>query len=548
MIGCRSTHLLKRSAQALLGCTAICLGRLAEIPWLAEVCLAVPLAVALAAGHAPIAGKARVWRWASVVASASTLGLFGSLLASASNTNWWERYYAVLFWLMAASLGLACSEISDPRCNGRWRRLVFLWAFSGDFIWLSAAYLADKPTAFVIGLLLGVGLLLGARMAFSMSQTGILLTHSTILLFVALPITNLIVRPPKQMPQPSVSGVRYSRETARKAPDRFARWWSEYLGQLRKLARSIYIPDPDGVLPFRLKPGSHGQFFQSRISINSLGLRGREIGEKGSAFRIVVLGESTTFGFTVKPDGRPWPELLEEIVRERIGWERPVEVINAGVPSYDLQQNVQRLTKDILPLDPDLIVSYHGYNGFKLLAESYSRSPGSPPPSYKPRPVRLLAGIEYRLKMLQYRWREHAKALSVSSVFANPMQTDYAKAYRQLIGIARTHRIPLALATFSMAVNRRSDPGTVEFYRPGFPLVQWEIGANTIHTLIVKTLAREHPEVCMVDTRPHLDGVDRRFIDLVHLTQEGRQQLAENMFAGLRSLLETHLHPARQAR
>ena len=32
-----------------------------------------------------------------------------------------------------------------------------------------------------------------------------------------------------------------------------------------------------------------------------------------------------------------------------------------------------------------------------------------------------------------------------------------------------------------------------------------------------------------------------KFVDLVHFTQEGRQQLAENFFAGIRATLEAEL-------
>ena len=97
------------------------------------------------------------------------------------------------------------------------------------------------------------------------------------------------------------------------------------------------------------------------------------------------------------------------------------------------------------------------------------------------------------------------------------------------------------LANFSLAVNRQSEPGVVEFYGATFPVVTWLIRANEVHTQLVRTLAQTHPEVCLVDTHPHLDGVHEKFVDLAHLTQAGRQQLAENIFAGIRSTLEADL-------
>jgi phospholipase/lecithinase/hemolysin len=46
-------------------------------------------------------------------------------------------------------------------------------------------------------------------------------------------------------------------------------------------------------------------------------------------------------------------------------------------------------------------------------------------------------------------------------------------------------------------------------------------------------LARGDPTIELVDTRPALDGRPDYFIDLVHLTQEGRQRLAETILAGI---------------
>ncbi len=116
------------------------------------------------------------------------------------------------------------------------------------------------------------------------------------------------------------------------------------------------------------------------------------------------------------------------------------------------------------------------------------------------------------------------------------MKSRYAQAYRQLIDAARTNGITLALANFSMAVNSGSDAGVIEFYRGGFPSVYAQIGANELHTKLVKQLA-EDSELLLIDTHPALDGQHEKFIDLVHLTQEGRQSLAETIYRSLESPL-----------
>jgi lysophospholipase L1-like esterase len=300
------------------------------------------------------------------------------------------------------------------------------------------------------------------------------------------------------------------------------------------------MPDPARILPFRLKPGSEGKMFNSNIHINNLGFRGKEITrDKGDAYRIIILGESTTFGATINKEDRPWPEVLEEMIRERLKLRRPVEVINAGVPAYTLLDSLNRLSSDIFPIHPDLLICYHGYNGFFLLHEGSLHHPEQPP-AFIERPVKLLANIEYNLKMAAFKRRmahKSEKKFSGESV----LNTPYARAYEELIQAAGSNHVRLAIADFSMAVTPDSSTDVIEFYRAGFPAVFWEMQANRMHTDLVRELARKHPEIILVDMHPGLDGEHEKFVDLVHLTQDGRQQAAENAFAALKPVLEHDL-------
>jgi lysophospholipase L1-like esterase len=282
---------------------------------------------------------------------------------------------------------------------------------------------------------------------------------------------------------------------------------------------------------------------RSPISINSLGFRGPEIArDKDGAYRIVVLGESTTFGMTLQPEDKPWPEVLEQIIRQRLKSRRPVQVINAGVPAYTLRHNLSRLSGEILPLQPDMIISYHGANGFRMIDSSMLPAMGPVPPVYQERPIKLAAEAEHRLRMLIFQYQARRRYASAAPPAALPLETDYAAAYRQLIQCARTNGIRLALANFSMAVNQASDPRVIDFYQGGGSRAAYGfIPANAAHSLIVSQLAAEYPEVCFVDTHPHLDGEHEKFIDLIHFTGEGDRQLAENMFAGIRQILEQDL-------
>jgi lysophospholipase L1-like esterase len=306
--------------------------------------------------------------------------------------------------------------------------------------------------------------------------------------------------------------------------------------------KALFTPDPLRVLPYRVRTNSRATFFRSQVRINRRGFRGKDLAtNRGSIFRIVALGESNTFGFTLNPEHKPWPDQLERMIRQRLRPGRPVRVINAGLPHHSLEANLRRMQRDILPLKPDMIISYHGWNGFPWLNSTLPPVFIKHLPSYKPRPLRLLADCEYRLRLLAFK-----HSLASGTVLEPPSPTElmanrYAAAYRELINVARTNDIHLVLANYSMAVNDASDPAVVEFYRGMFPSVYPSIQVNAFHSLLVGELAQRHPNVTVVDTHPQLDGVHSKFIDLVHFAPEGDLQLAETCFAAITNRLRREL-------
>jgi lysophospholipase L1-like esterase len=117
---------------------------------------------------------------------------------------------------------------------------------------------------------------------------------------------------------------------------------------------------------FRLKSGVY------QISINSLGLRGPEVSRSKAkgVRRIVVVGESSAFGYLVS-DGQEAARVLEGKLRER---GHNVEVLNGGVPGYNLFQSVARFREVLAPFDPDLVIAYLGWND---LPYAVSDEPGA---------------------------------------------------------------------------------------------------------------------------------------------------------------------------
>jgi len=145
-----------------------------------------------------------------------------------------------------------------------------------------------------------------------------------------------------------------------------------------RLAVPVAFPDPlitearsdweltreyDPLLFWRMQPGIERD---GETLTNSLGLRGPEVEPKRpDEFRILSLGESTTFGIRL-----PYDETYSARLEAALGGlsNRPVRVVNAGVPGYSLFQGVTYLKYRGIGLEPNAVIVYFGYNDFLPVA------------------------------------------------------------------------------------------------------------------------------------------------------------------------------------
>jgi len=107
-------------------------------------------------------------------------------------------------------------------------------------------------------------------------------------------------------------------------------------------------------LGFELKPRSRATA-EVEYRINSFGMRSPEVALAKSAGipRIAVLGDSIAFGYWVA-EADAFPRQLEGMLAEdRTG---RVEVLNFGVPGYNLDQEIETLSTQGIRFSPDLVV------------------------------------------------------------------------------------------------------------------------------------------------------------------------------------------------
>lgn len=121
-------------------------------------------------------------------------------------------------------------------------------------------------------------------------------------------------------------------------------------------SRGLYQPDPPR--RYRLAPGFRGTLsnhveFANEVSMNRLGLRGPEIGEKPpGGVRILALGDSFTFGVGAQ-DGETFPARLEEVLR---AGGIPAQALNAGAPGFGVPDAVAWYERYGIELDLDAVV------------------------------------------------------------------------------------------------------------------------------------------------------------------------------------------------
>jgi len=124
-----------------------------------------------------------------------------------------------------------------------------------------------------------------------------------------------------------------------------------YYPETARYLDTLILEEPIG---YRNRPGLQDTFYGVPVSINALGLRDREVGEKPPGeFRILVMGDSVPFGIGVRYEDS-YPYQMEVLLNERAAGRR-FRTLNMGVPSYNTEQELVQLKSLGLSLKPDVV-------------------------------------------------------------------------------------------------------------------------------------------------------------------------------------------------
>jgi len=107
---------------------------------------------------------------------------------------------------------------------------------------------------------------------------------------------------------------------------------------------------------YEATPNVSGYGWETDISINSLGFRGREYSKEKSdkSYRIIVLGDSIAFGNSHALENT-FPYQLEQLFKSALPNNR-VEVLNLALGGYDTLQQVATLADIGIALKPDMVL------------------------------------------------------------------------------------------------------------------------------------------------------------------------------------------------
>ncbi len=129
---------------------------------------------------------------------------------------------------------------------------------------------------------------------------------------------------------------------------------ADYNTEMWRYASEVKMKSDDPLVSHVHIPNKEADLYGVHVKINSKGLRDYEYdyNKKGDVFRILVIGDSVTFGWGTEFEDI-YSKRLEKKLNEGL---RKYEVINTGVGNYNSVMEAIFLRNEGLKYDPDMII------------------------------------------------------------------------------------------------------------------------------------------------------------------------------------------------
>lgn len=212
---------------------------------------------------------------------------------------------------------------------------------------------------------------------------------------------------------------------------------------------TLVFDDPDFRYYYKLQANTviteQPDWLQSevRYTYNNDGLNDRfnyVVEKPANTFRIIALGDSFTYGALV-PTEENWTEKLEVLLQDESGncGFTNFEVLNLGMPGFDVPYIVKRYKEIGVKYNPDLLIWFESGSGFSRLVETMQRMTDA---------CEASTSEEYQKKYPNNCWVEAERTLrkeyksETSALILKSLDEFYAMKEKRLIFGFEEHSLP----------------------------------------------------------------------------------------------------------
>lgn len=304
---------------------------------------------------------------------------------------------------------------------------------------------------------------------------------------------------------------------------------------------------PHATAGYTLRPNLRLKSSTYDIRTNAFGLRGPELAASRShegSTRIMVLGGSSVFGYLVA-EGQDSCVLLQDALAG-LGNLPPVEVLNAGVPGYNLRQCRLRYQADLATLKPDYVLIYAGWNDSKNVIADEPEQLDLTPPA----PSVLERGLSRSTTYGLLRYRLFPPAAPKFSIPASESvrvtqagSQQFQEELQALIDAIRASGAVPILSTQLMAAASQCQ-GLEAFLGN----TQAQIAVNQAVGQWISQAVRDAANqnaLTLIDVQDEVDCDVEQLGDAIHLTAQGHASVAQAWAEGIAAIL-LESQPARQ--
>jgi len=278
------------------------------------------------------------------------------------------------------------------------------------------------------------------------------------------------------------------------------------------------------------------------ISIDSRGFRGPEVETPKPLGRLRVgfLGGSTTFCAEATSLEATWPHLVVERLRARDP-DLTFDYVNAAAAGYSTQESLVNLARRLAPLEPDVIVIYHGTNDLTQDTRELATTAGLYDPEVKEEDWLGRYWLSWYLlkKNVLFSSRrggaDDRERLAYDPEVISPL---FRARLHTLIDAARKVAPVVSVATFAQRTRREQTPeeqieaSSSSLYYMPYLDVEGILKGFEEYNRVIREVAQAAGAV-LVEGESAIPGDAAHFNDSVHLTDLGLGLQAERVSKAL---------------